>query len=205
MAAEYRVALFLEDLAQEAFILPLCERLMVEEGYHIGQIEFVPLHARGGDPIGSLKRFLKDARKDPSRKMDLLIVGRDANCKGFIKRRDEILRLAQRFRWTTVIAVIPDPHIERWFMIDMNALRRASGVQLAGGVQRYKCDKERYKRLLRDAFQGSGVVPPMGGLEYGARVVEYIDLYEACKLDTGLNTFVSEFRNWLRQMQRPDN
>lgn len=201
MAAKYRVALFLEDAAHEAFVVPLCRRIIKEEGYHVQEIEFLPLKFRGGDAIGSFKRFLKDARKNPALRFDLIVVGRDANCKGFVERRDGILRVAQKYGAENVITAIPDPHVERWFMIDMNALRQGSGLNIAGEVPTYKCNKDRYKKLLREAFEQAGVKPPLGGAEYGPLIVEKLDLYAACRLDTGLNKFVEDFRSWLKQLR----
>jgi hypothetical protein len=187
MAAKYRVALFLEDRAHESFILPLCQRLIQEEGYDLNEIALKPLHSHGGDPMGSFKRFLKDARRNSALKADLIIVARDANCKGYRERSEAIRRLSEKHSPSPVIPAIPDPHVERWFMIDMNALRQASGLPLVGEAPPYKCDKDRYKKLLREVFRGTGVSPPLGGVEYGPRVVEKLDLYSACRLDTGLN------------------
>ena len=86
-------------------------------------------------------------------------------------------------------------------MIDMNALRQGSGLNIAGEVPTYKCNKDRYKKLLREAFEQAGVKPPLGGAEYGPLIVEKLDLYTACRLDTGLNKFVEDFRSWLKQLR----
>lgn len=130
---------------------------------------------------------------------DVLIVGSDANCQGFVARRNAILKAVSKSPYPKVIPAIPDPHVERWFMVDMQALRAASGVDLRGDIPQYKCDKNRYKTLLREAFRDTGVMPPLGGIEYGSRVASLMDLYSSCKYDTGLSAFVSDFRSWLRQ------
>jgi hypothetical protein len=199
MAARRRVAFFLEDTAQEALIPALFRRLVEEEGYPTDQCEYFVLSARGGGSLKSLKQFLKDAKRRSHLAADVLVVGSDANCKGFVSRRDLISHIAAKSPFEIVIPAIPDPHIERWYLLDMQALRQASGVPIVGDVPAYKCDKHRYKILLRDAFRESGIIPPMGGIEYGELVAANMDLYSACKLDAGLAAFVDRVRSWIRQ------
>ncbi len=201
MAANRIIAFFLEDSAQEALIPSLVRRLIAEAGLSTEKFEFLILHSRGGGSLRSFKTFLKDARKRRYL-IDLLIVGSDANCKGFSERRNTILKAGRGSPYLDrIIPAIPDPHIERWFMLDMKALSKASQLALQGELPAYKCDKGRYKGLLRDVFQRSGVAPPLGGVEYGPDVAVEMDLYHACKLNSGLDSFVREVRAWLKQIE----
>jgi hypothetical protein len=170
MADKQRVAFFLEDSAQEAIIPPLFSRLAAEEGWEACQLDLQVLSARGGGSLSAFRQFLEDARELGYLKADLLIVGVDANCKGFTARRDLVIQAAARSSYREIITAIPDPHVERWYLLDIPALSTAAGAPIAASVPAYKCEKNHYKTLLRHAFKSSGIAPPLGGLEYGPLV-----------------------------------
>lgn len=199
MAADRRVAFFLEDSAQEAIIPPLFRRLAAEEGFEDDQIILQVLSARGGGSLTAFRQFLKDARQRGHLKADLLIVGVDANCKGFAARRELVLKVAAKSTYPDVITAIPDPHVERWYLLDVPALSKAAGSPIVTSAPAYKCEKNHYKTLLRKAFVNTGVAPPLGGLEYGPEVAQQMDLYAAAKQDHGLNDFVEKTRAWLKR------
>ncbi len=48
---------------------------------------------------------------------DLFIVATDANCRGYTERKREIDLAIEKFKEITIYA-IPDPHIERWLLLD---------------------------------------------------------------------------------------
>lgn len=198
MAGERRVAFFLEDSAQEAIIPPLFQRLAAEEGFTSDQIEVKVLSARGGGSLTAFRQFLKDAKRRGHLNADLLIVGVDANCKGFTVRRDLVMKVAAKSPYREIIAAIPDPHVERWYLLDVSALSNAAGSPIATSAPVYKCEKNHYKTILRQAFVNTGIAPPLGGLEYGPVVAQHMDLYAAAKQDHGLNDYVEKARAWLR-------
>jgi hypothetical protein len=198
MADKHRVAFFLEDSAQEAIIPPLFSRLAEEEGLPPADLEFQVLYARGGASLEAFRIFLDDARDQPYLRSDLLVVGSDANCKGFTSRRDTVTAMAAKFPSQEFVTAIPDPHVERWYMLDLHALSQAAGVPLAVSPPPYKCDKNYYKTLLRHAFRGTEVTPPLGGIEYGPLVAKSMDLYQAAKQDHGLADFIDKTRAWLK-------
>jgi len=200
MAAKYTIAYFLEDIGQEAIIPPLVKRLIREAGKPADDFEHRTLNARGGRSISSYKTFLADARRRMHLPADLLIVGSDGNCQGFAKRRDEIRAEAADPPYPNVVTAVPDPHIERWYLLDIPALSVAAGLSKIPALQQHKCDKDYYKRLLRSAFDGSSVIPPLGGTEYGPLVADRIDLYAAGKADHGLAEFVKAVRDWIKQL-----
>ncbi len=98
-----------------------------------------------------------------------------------------------------VIAAVPDPHVERWYLLDLPALENAAGVKLSVQHVPEKCEKDFYKKLLRQAFEGTEIAPPLGGIEYGERVALEMNLYNASKQDHGLGDFVGCLRAWLRR------
>ena len=199
MADKRRVASFLEDSAQEAIIPPLFTRLAAEEKWAPGGLELQVLSARGGGSLAAFRNFLKDARRRTHLNADLLIVGVDANCKGFTVRRDLVLKAAAKSPYPQVITAIPDPHVELWYLLDVLALGHAAGTPIAASVPAYKCEKNHYKTLLRQAFTDSGVAPPLGGLEYGPLVARQMDLFAAAKQDHGLAHYVEQSRAWLKR------
>jgi hypothetical protein len=201
MGAKRRVAFFLEDSAQEAIIPPIFTRLAAEEGWPASCLDLQVLSARGGGSLTAFRAFLKDARRRGHLDADLLVVGVDANCKGFPVRRELVMKAAAKSPYREIITAIPDPHVERWFLLDMAALSSAAGSPIAASVPAYKCEKNHYKTLLRQAFAGSGIAPPLGGLEYGPLVARQMDLFAAAKCDHGLADYVEKARAWLKRVK----
>lgn len=197
--AKFTVIFFLEDAAQEALIPSLVERLIAEEGKNQGDYTLRILSARGGGSIRAYKDFMKQAKKRPSLSADVLIVGSDGNCNGFAKRRSQLLQASAKAPYPLVIPAIPDPHIERWYLLDSQALANAANVPVQAVPPNAKCDKGHYKKLLKDAFARQNLFPPLGGTEYGPLVAKTMDLYAAGILDHALRDFVDQVRSWLRQ------
>jgi hypothetical protein len=104
------VALFVEDFAHETFLKAIVQRLGDDRDV---EIAFQPYSVRGGAG--------KVVRKAPP---DLLIVSRDANCQGYLQRRQELEPAAVHCGCQVVYA-IPDPHIERWLLLDPAAFKAA--------------------------------------------------------------------------------
>lgn len=202
MAAKYRVVFFLEDAAQENLIPALLRRLITEQQLDPDDFQLDVLYARGGAALRALGDFIRDSRRLKHLAADLLVVGSDANCKGFTARRDWITKQTAKTGYKDVVAAIPDPHIERWYLLDMAALAAAADVALTGAAPAYKCDKDHYKKLLRGAFRGSDIEPPLGGSEYGPSLAQKMDLYAAGKQDHGLAAFVDDVRAWLKRIQQ---
>lgn len=200
MAAKYIIAYFLEDAGQEAIIPPLAKRLIREAGKLAEDFDHRTLSARGGGSISSYKRFLADANRRMHLPADLLIVGSDGNCKGFATRRDEIKAVAANPPYPIVVTAVPDPHVERWYLLDPSALAKAAGISKMPALPAHKCEKDYYKQLLRSAFTHSPIIPLLGGTEYGALVADKMDLYAASKADHGLAEFVDGVKSWLKQL-----
>jgi len=54
---------------------------------------------------------------------------------------------------------------------------------------------------MQDAISSSKVRPLFGGYEYGERIVEEMDLYEAAKADASLKHFMDDFGDAIKQMR----
>jgi hypothetical protein len=200
MAAKYIIAYFLEDIGQEAIIPPLVRRLIREAGKPAVNFDHRTLNARGGRSISAYKDFLADAKSKMHLPADLLIVGSDGNCKGFATCRDEITAVAANPPYPIVVTAVPDPHVERWYLLDPSALSKAAGIPKMPALPAHKCEKNYYKHLLRSAFNNSPIVPLLGGTEYGPLVADEMDLYAASKVDHGLAEFVGGVKSWLKQL-----
>lgn len=197
--AKYTIVFFLEDSAQEALIPNLVRRLITDEGKNPPDYDLRILIARGGGSIRAYKEFIKGVKKKKLPAADVLIVGSDGNGNGFIKRRTQLNNAAKGVPYSAVITAIPDPHVERWYLLDSQALAQAAGVPVQAVPPTAKCDKGHYKKLLRDTFAQHKLFPPLGGAEYGPRVAETMNLYAAGVADHSLHDFVDQVRTWLKQ------
>ena len=114
---------------------------------------------------------------------DLLVVATDSNCKGYVQAREEI-RAAGGDDAGSVVYAIPDPHIERWLLIDSAAFKAVFGRGCSPPDQ--KCDRLRYKRLLFDAVRATGIDLPLGGIERTSDLVDALDLARVERADASL-------------------
>ena len=119
------IAIFVEDYGHQAVLKVLIERIAAEFGRNIAPVW---RNTRGGHGavVRELKQFLRDLQRGTGSFPDLIIVATDGNCKGFAQRRREITDLTDRIS-ARVICAIPDPHIERWLMIDSAAFKTVFG------------------------------------------------------------------------------
>ena len=101
-----------------------------------------------------------------------------------------------------VACAVPDPHIERWYLLAPHTLQQVLGVSIVLDVPPYKCERGRYKRALREAIQQAGIIAPLGGIEYGPDVARTLDLYTVGRADPGFKHFVDELREGLSPFVR---
>lgn len=193
------IALFLEDLAQERLITALVLRMATESGL---AVVCRVSNARGGHGrvLSELTRYLHDIEKGRETGIpDIFIVAIDANCKGFNTRKKEIqAAIPESFTGITVYA-IPNPHIERWMLLDSATFKTALGKGCSAPKQ--KCDKDRYKMLLANAVQEAGLMPILGGLEHADAIVENMDINAAMKTDKSFKHFIDQLRNQFNRLK----
>ena len=134
-----RIGLFIEDQAHETFIKALLKRFEAEYGVPFELIQRSSL--RGGDRItNELRQYISDLKKDKERIPHLLIIARDGNCKSYQERKNEMEKLVGLSLKCLVVYAIPDPHIERWLLLDSRAFKKAVGVGCK--APDLKCDPE---------------------------------------------------------------
>jgi hypothetical protein len=190
------VLLVAEDDAQERLIGALILRVARES--HRG----VQLRIRSA--YGGLPRVLREVailaneidrghRAAPA----IVVVAVDANCKGTDQRVNEIRGRAGTRLSDRLVAAIPDPHVERWYLLDGAAFKAVLGRGCDAPDK--KCEKDRYKRLLNDAIRGAGVEPLLGGAEYAEDLVAAMHIGRAANADPAFRAFVDVLRTALNR------
>lgn len=198
-----RILYFLEDRAQEGFIKALVERAAEEGLIPASSLTHDIRSARYGSRVlREFKNFLRDTRKTEPSEVDLLIVAIDGNCKG---HRDRIRQLERMIKPNhpfkdRVIYAVPDPHIERWYIMDQRAFKNGVGLDKAPDLPPYKCKKAHYKQAVNQALKESGVSSLLGGAEYAERIVASIkDLESFGGKNAGCKTFLEDLRNMFKR------
>ncbi len=139
------VALFVEDYAHRQVIGALVQRVADECDVAI-QLDWRNAVGGHGKVIAELNDYMRDLKRQGGSWPDLIVVATDANCKGLNERAREI---AGRDAPAPMILAIPDPHIERWLLLDGAAFKAVFGRGCDAPDQ--KCDRGRYKQRLIEA------------------------------------------------------
>ena len=193
----FEALMFVEDDAQETFLKRLVERLSAEAGVNL-KMRVRSAHGGAGFALSQLKSYVANWRADKERSPAGLVVAVDANCHGYTKRRDQVDSRAGDLKHL-VIHAIPDPHIERWLLLDGEAFKQVIGKGCMAPDA--KCEKQRYKKLLAQAVLEAGVQPLLGGVEYAEDLADKINVQRACTHDISFNHFVHELRAWLNGLK----
>ena len=193
------IALFVEDRAHREVIGALVQRLAAERDLEV-RLHWHSVAGGHGRVAQEFRSFLTDLERaaggDPeTRRPDLIVVATDANCHGFAERAKEILPV--RSPAETVLA-IPDPHIERWLLLDGAAVKTVLGRGCDAPDQ--KCIRHRYKQMLSQVVLAAGLQPHFDGVEFAADIVREMDLNRAAGSDRSLGRFLDalgdRFKTW---------
>ena len=196
------ITLFCEDSFHEKFIGALLRRF--EEEYHAGVTPRF-LSAQGGlaRMHGEFKDFLRDLERDRQPLPDSVIVVVDANCQGYNGRKglmEGVLEHYPQFQQLVRYA-IPDPHIERWMLVDARAFQDVFGRGCT--LPALKCAKDEYKKLLRTEIRASGIDAPLGGEEFAEDIVMAMDLGQVETREPSFGLFLRDlkalFNAWSRR------
>ena len=116
---------------------------------------------------------------------------------------DDALKTYPQFLELVTYA-IPDPHIERWMLVDPNAFQAVLGRGCT--LPAIKCAKHQYKQLLRSEIRASGIEAPLGGEEYAQDLVMAMNLNHAEVREPSFGLFLkgirSRFNAWRAQAGR---
>lgn len=189
-----KIILLAEDYGHEAFLDPLVRRMAKEKGV---AVHIRPYSVRGGfgNVAKEFEEYVIAVRRYRECLPDLIIVATDANCDGFANRRKELQQAAQPLQDRVAFAV-PDPHVERWLLLDSAAFKQVLGRPC--NTPDEKCARDRYKSLLAQAVLDSGATPLLGGMEYAEDIVRVMDLERLRRRDESLGSFLEELQRRLR-------
>ena len=190
-----RIILFVEDYGHEAFITSVIQRFAKKQGM---AVKIIPLNVRGGHgkAVAELKSYLREFRNEKVGFPDLLVVATDANCRGYQGRKKEIDDVIADLQNISIYA-IPDPHIERWLLLDSVAFKSVMGKGC--DAPDHKCERGRYKKILMDAMLQAGVHPSLGGIEFTEDIVNAMDFERMEQADVSLGQFLKSVRNKFKE------
>ncbi len=194
MSRPRRVVCFCEDVAHGRFIRALIQRAADMCGTS-AQIQV--LNATHGSRVWlEFRQYLREVKAGRQSLPDVLVVVIDGNCKKAAQVRRDIEQEVEKVGLTLphLVCAVPDPHIERWYLEDQHAIQailpRAKPEKL-----RYKCERDRYKKALKDAIRAAGVEPLLGGAEYGEDIAKTL---ETSRLDRSFRNFWEDLLRALR-------
>ncbi|HZH29669.1 MAG TPA: hypothetical protein VEY11_02675 [Pyrinomonadaceae bacterium] len=185
------ITLFVEDEAHEAVLGTLVKRLASE--FHI-VVEINFRSARGGfsRTLSKLREYIRDIKRGYEITPDLLVICTDGNCKGYTARKQEIEQEITEYGGAIIYA-IPDPHIERWLLLDSTAFKNVLGRGCPAPPK--KCERDLFKRKLLDAILGAGVRPLLGGIEHAEDIVNEMNLEYLEQADESLGRLLKALRD----------
>jgi len=192
------INVFCEDSFHENFVGAMLRRF--ESEYQVAS-SFRFLSARGGLPHmhWEFEEFLRDLERGRLPRPDSVVVVLDANCIGYNERKKQmegVVETHPQFQQIVSYA-IPDPHIERWMLVDEAAFRTVfgRGCTLPG----LKCAKDEYKRLLLKEIRDSGIEPILGGEEFAEDIVKAMNLAKAEIREPSLGLFLKSLKALFNQ------
>jgi hypothetical protein len=194
----HEIILFAEDYGHEHVVRALVKRVASEFKL---DVHVRPVSVRGGSGYveTELKEYVGALMKLREPIPDLVIVATDSNCQGIAER---LKRLKQHTQPLTdrVIFAVPDPHIERWVLLDPAAFKTVLGTPCRLPDQ--KCNRDRYKDLLVQAVSDAGQTPLLGGMEYAEDIIHEMDLRKRKRqheLDDFLIDLRAQCNRWKQQ------
>ena len=189
------IAFFGEDEAHRQVVGTLVRRIAQTRGVDV-RLDWRNARRGHGAVARELIEYLRDLRRQESgRRPDLIVVATDTNCAGWNERSRELRGLVGEAPADVVLA-LPDPHVERWLLLDGAAFKTVFGRGCPAPDQ--KCDRDRYKTLLIRAIIDAGGTTLLGGIERAADIVKEIDLDRAKRADTSLRHFVEDLEAAMR-------
>jgi hypothetical protein len=188
------VAAFVEDSAHRRVLGALVMRTAAEVGVDVA-VDWRSARRGHGRVIEELKQYLRDLRRQGDLP-DFLLIGTDANCRGPARRHEIPVAECP----VPVVLAIPDPHIERWLLVDGAAFKEV--FDRGCKAPDLKCERARYKEALIAAIRAAGTTPSLGGIEFADDIIAAMDLDRASTADTSLGNFLSELRAALKLLKR---
>ena len=203
MNKEIRIDIFCEDRAHEIFLKSILGRVCSEFDLecNLSLRSAVGSKHGKGKTLTEFKEYQKIIQSNVMgfEKPDLLLIVVDCNCTAYndtVKAIDNVIR---KDIFPHYIIACPDPHIEKWYLIDPDGFQDIIGVYPK--MQLEKCEKNYYKNLFRDYIKESGKPSLLGGIDFGGEIVQAMDFYRSGKNDASFKHMVEDIRNQLKQLR----
>lgn len=188
----HEISLFVEDAAHQRVIGALVQRVADNLGVEV-RMAWRSAVGGHGRVVQSLKEYLRDIDRQGPPAPSFVVVATDANCRGYAERSKDIGGAEASVQ---VVRAIPDPHVERWLLLDGAAFKKVFGKGC--DAPDLKCQRDRYKQRLIEAIRAAGTVPLLGGLEYAEELIAQMDLDRATRADSSLDRFIRDLRRIMR-------
>ncbi len=155
---------------------------------------------KGGSRVyDELKKYIRDIQRGIEPRPDLLIVAVDSNCMGRNQKTRQLINVVGYAILPITVFAIPDPHIERWMLLDGQAFKKV--FRRGVGLPDQKCDRDRYKKLLIDSISNEeGFYPVGGGMEFADEIVQHMRIDEI--QDTSFENFIKDFKGKIKELLR---
>lgn len=189
------IALFGEDYAHETVVGALTERIARESEIEV-ELKWKTAVGGHGRMVRELRLYLRELELMAGPYPELIVAATDANCQGQNERRVDFQDLISP---RPLVLAIPDPHIERWLLLDGSAFRTVFGRGC--NLPPYKCGRGEYKELLAQNIREADIITTIGGIEFAADLIQAMDIERAIRVDDSLGRFVADLRRSLLQLQ----
>ncbi|MGH7708566.1 MAG: hypothetical protein ACREM6_11675 [Vulcanimicrobiaceae bacterium] len=185
------ISCFVEDVGHRLVVGPLLRKICQEAGSSI-QVRFLNATGGKGKALDELRQVKQDIALGRLECPAVLVAAIDGNCEGYgiVKRRVEEIVGSELS--VQLVCAVPDPHVERWLLLDSEAFKLAVGRGCAAPDN--KCERDRYKGLLRRALFDANLVPQLDGLEFAEAIVAEYNLERAASIDSSFSHFLSDVR-----------
>jgi hypothetical protein len=192
MNREFLIDLFAEDRAHETFLCPLLERLARENEKEV-RVRVRSARGGHGQAIAELRIYQRGFEKGIGGQLpDLLVVAIHANCASYAAIQKAVQEALREPFAERSIKATPDPHIEKWFLADLQAFHQVVGITPSFKAE--KCERDYYKRVLAQSVVDAGHPQTLGGIEFARELAEALNYYRAGKADTSLKHFLQGAR-----------
>jgi hypothetical protein len=189
MDERLRVDLYCEDIGHEQFTGTLLRRIAHDLEV---PLDFQTRNSRGGHgrALREFRAWQKAvaAQRSGSPIPDLLVL-----CNSWSECRRDLDEAIDSRLFPAHVIGCPDPHIERWCFADPYAIQAVLGCPCPADPG--KCERDFYKKLLRETIRKAGQPILTGEMEYAPDLVEAMDLFRAAKSQHSLGHFIEEVRD----------
>ncbi|RKU31282.1 hypothetical protein C6497_01980 [Candidatus Poribacteria bacterium] len=185
-----KINIFVEDVIHEDFLTALIQRLADENDLKC-KINASSVRGGRGKVLSEFSQYIQDLQDNLLESPDLIIVATDSNCKGIVDREKEINQYTAIFS-DIVINMIPEPHIERWLLLDSEAFKKVYGKGCIKPDN--KCEKGRYKHQLLNAIFNATMTSPIDGTERIDELINAMDLQRLIQSDRSIRRFLTQLQ-----------